>query len=264
VQLLLGLFLLASTAAAFAQQYGVGSNTSGVPEGLLWPLTEAPRSQAPTTPLDATTTLPDAPSHTARPSVIEPSAPPPQIPTATLNLHAAGAGAAPSPSPPFKQYLNFATSNSGGSGALIFVGRNTAADPAGTDSGTIGSGTNCGHSSADKSNGSDWINSLLAITSHKGGRYCALGEGGFWKRGTYAMSRAFVAHRYDGANSFNASELLGPGIASAMPGSYYAYPNYTGERLAARYASAVGRDTLKNMFSEFWPDFATHVLRRRP
>jgi hypothetical protein len=78
------------------------------------------------------------------------------------------------------------------------------------------------------------------------------------------MTRAFVAHRYDG-NSFNASELLGAGNAFAAPGSsYYAYPNYTGERLAARYASAVGRDTLKNMFSEFWPDFASHVLRRHP
>jgi len=161
-----------------------------------------------------------------------------------------------------KRYLDFATSNRGASGSLIFAGGNLGSD-ADARPVVTSSGTNCGHSSADKATGSDWINSLLAITSHKGGRYCALGEGGFWKRGTYAMTRAFVAHRYDG-NSFNASQLLGPANASAIPGSYYAYPNYTGERLAARYASAVGRDTLRNMFSEFWPDFATHVLRRRP
>jgi hypothetical protein len=49
-----------------------------------------------------------------------------------------------------------------------------------------------------------------------------------------------------------------------MPAGYNRYQDYTGERLAARYASAIGRDTLKNMFREFWPDISTHMLRRRP
>jgi hypothetical protein len=225
VQLLLVSFLLASTVAALAQQ----NSQSGDPS-----------------------ILPDAPSHIAERST--------QTPDLALNSHGS-AGAAPLPLTS-KQYLNFATSNGGASGSLIFVGGSSFAG-ADTSPGPSASAANCGRSVVDKSNGSAWINSILAVTSHKGGRYCALGEGSFWKRGTYAMTRAFVAHRYDG-NSFNASELLGPGTASAIPGSYYAYPNYTGERLAARYASAVGRDTLKNMFSEFWPDFTTHVLRRRP
>ena len=226
VQLLLGLLLFALTAAAIAQQDSQGG---GRP------------------------VLPDAPSYIAQQ--------PKQILDSTGNSHV-GLSTLPLPYAS-KQYLNFASPESGGAGSLIFVGGNTAS-AGDTGSGTISTGANCGRNSADKSNGSDWINSLLSITSQKGGRYCALGEGGFWKRGTYAATRAFIAHRYDGANSFNASELLGPGIASAMPGSYYAYPNYAGERLAARYASAVGRDTLKNMFSEFWPDFAIHLLRRHP
>jgi hypothetical protein len=226
VHLLLGLFLLASTAAAIAQQM----------------------NQAADLPI-----LPDAPSHIAQQS------------KQTLDVTSNSPRGTSTPTLGFtpKQYLSFGSPNSRGSGSLVFVGGNLASD-VDASVGASASGVNCGRGTVDKSNGSDWINSLLAITSHKGGRYCALGEGGFWKRGTYAATRAFVAHRYDGANSFNASELLGPGMASAMPGSYYAYPNYTGERLAARYASAVGRDTLKNMFSEFWPDFASHVLRRRP
>jgi hypothetical protein len=226
VHLLLGLFLLASTAAAIAQQM----------------------SQSADRPI-----LPDAPSHISQ----QPKQTPDVTPNSALSTRTPTLGFTP------KQYLSFESPNSAGSGSLIFAGANPASD-ADARQGVTGSGANCGRSSADRSNGSDWISSLLALTSHKGGRYCALGEGGFWKRGTYAASRAFVAHRYDGAGSLNASELLGPGMASAMPGSYYAYPNYTGQRLAARYASAVGRDTLRNMFSEFWPDFSTHVLRRRP
>jgi hypothetical protein len=73
-----------------------------------------------------------------------------------------------------------------------------------------------------------------------------------------------AAHRYDGANSFNVADALGLGIAPVVPAGYNPYQNYAGERLAARYASAVGRDALKNMFREFWPDISTHMLHRRP
>jgi len=260
VQLLMGLFLLSFIAVAIAQQYGPSSNLPDLSDGLLRPSIEETTAQTGTTTSDSARTLPDAPSHTARPTASEAT----RSAADMTNFRPSGAGTAPSLATSSTRYLNFSASNSGGSGSLIFTGGNaTTADSVDARSGTSGPGASCGRTSVDKSNGSDWINSILAITSHKGGRYCALGEGGFWKRGTYAATRAFVAHRYDG-NSFNASELLGPGNASAMPGSYYAYPNYTGERLAARYASAVGRDTLKNMFSEFWPDFATHVLRRHP
>ena len=258
MQRLLGLFLIASTAAAMAQPYKPALTTQGVPE------TSQPAREAPTLPVstethDPAAGLPDAPSHTLSETPVSVSKQPPGI---VPSFNAPGSGA---PSLPLtsRQYLNFANLNSEGTASLVFVGGNAASD-ADTHQETTGSGPNCGRTSADKSNGSDWINTLVSLTSHKGGRYCALGEGGFWKRGTYAATRAFVAHRFDSSNSFNASELLGPGIASAVPGSYYAYPNYTGERLAARYASAVGRDTLKNMFSEFWPDFATHVLHRHP
>jgi hypothetical protein len=126
-----------------------------------------------------------------------------------------------------------------------------------------GSETNCGRSSVDKSEESGWFNTLLRIAS-KNEHYCALGEGGFWKRGTYAASRAFAAHRYDSASFLNAPELFGLGVAPSVPTSYYSCPGYAGDRFAARYASAVGRDALRNMFREFWPDISSHMLHRHP
>jgi hypothetical protein len=125
-----------------------------------------------------------------------------------------------------------------------------------------GSGKNCSHGPGDRKFGS-WTDSLLS-TASKNGHYCSLGEGGLWKRTTYAASRAFAAHRRDGFNSFGTSDALGLGIASGLPASYYPFQNYTGERIATRYASEVGRDALRNMFREFWPDISSHILRRHP
>lgn len=38
----------------------------------------------------------------------------------------------------------------------------------------------------------------------------------------------------------------------------------TDENLAEKYAYALRRDALTNVFREFWPDIATHVLHRHP
>jgi len=174
VQLLMGLFLLSFTAVAIAQQYGPSSNLPDLSDGLLRPSIEETTAQTGTTTSDSARTLPDAPSHTARPTASEAT----RSAADMTNFRPSGAGTAPSLATSSTRYLNFSASNSGGSGSLIFTGGNaTTADSVDARSGTSGPGASCGRTSVDKSNGSDWINSILAITSHKGGRYCALGEG---------------------------------------------------------------------------------------
>ena len=81
-------------------------------------------------------------------------------------------------------------------------------------------GKTCLHASDNKADGGDWITSLVALTSHGGRSYCALGEGGFWKRSTYAATRAMVAHRYNGMSSFDNSQILIPGAAPGFPSNY--------------------------------------------
>jgi hypothetical protein len=34
--------------------------------------------------------------------------------------------------------------------------------------------------------------------------------------------------------------------------------------LGSKYGYAIGRDALTNVFREFWPDIAKHVLHRKP
>ena len=260
MQLILGLFLIFTTACAIAQQYSTGSIAPVLPDAARRPSPESPNPETSTLTSAGAASLPDAPSYTTQQPSIDASK---RIPGVVANSNTVGSGTTPL-SPMSKPYLNVAMPNGVGNLSLAFSALTAVNDPhRQLDGGTNGSAINCSRGSADKTDGGGWINSLLSITS-KGGHYCALGEGGFWKRGTYAATRAFAAHRYDGANSFNVSDAFGLGSAPVGPAGYYSYQNYSGERLAARYASAVGRDALKNMFREFWPDISTHVLHRRP
>ena len=262
MQLILGLFLIFTTACAIAQQYSTIAPV--LPDAVQRPSPESPNPETTTLTSTGAASLPDAPSYTTRqPSIDASTVQAKRIPGVVANSTTVGSGTTPL-SPISKPYLNVAMPNGVGNLSLAFSALTAVNDPhRQLDGGTNGSANNCSRGSADKTNGGGWITSLLSITS-KGGHYCALGEGGFWKRGTYAATRAFAAHRYDGANSFNVSDAIGLGSAPVGPAGYYSYQNYSGERLAARYASAVGRDALKNMFREFWPDISTRVLHRRP
>jgi hypothetical protein len=240
--LILGLFLIVATAGAIAQQYNTDSGAPIPPGTVEHPSSETVSSDTATLTSADAASLPDAPSHTAQ----QKSGTTPGLPTS-------------------RQFLGLAAPNGVATTSLIFAGGGPAAAGSGGPHQPLdgSSGRNCAGDSAEKTNGNKWITSLVSIAS-KNQHYCALGEGGLWRRGTFAMSRAFAAHQYDGANSFNTSNLFAAGIAPGVPAGHNAYQYDAGSRLATRYATAVGRDALKNMFREFWPDVSAHVLRRHP
>lgn len=206
----------------------------------------------------------------AQQSIITPGAEQlPDAPSSVINQKASNERAT-SLSNPSNRFLNLAAPNSATVSALIFTGGSrhatTAAGPDPQSEQLSAAPWKCASSSAEKAEGKGWFNSLVNL-GLKNQHYCALHEGGIWKRGTYAMSQAFTAHKYDGVNLFTASQFSGavPSFASG----YAAYPAYAnqydaGQRMAARYATAVGRDTLKNLLREFWPDISTHVVKRQP
>jgi len=184
------------------------------------------------------------------------------------NFRAVSPGTIPPP-PTFRQSFILATQNSFDYSSFIFVGM-TSALAFGTDAHPqLGSDPSAywayyWRGFVDKTDGNYWVICLLPTAFHQDQRYYALGEGGFWKRGTYAATRIFVARKYNGDNTFNISEVLGRGIAQGISTTYYPSQSNTGEKLAEKYAYALGRDALTNVFREFWPDIATHVLHRHP
>lgn len=211
------------------------------------------------------------PQQTAQENSGDKNAPPPQpkrILGVMPNFRAVSAGTTPPP-PTAKQRLWIATQNSFDYSAFVFVGI-TSLIAEGTNAhpdlgkGVEGYGNYYWRGFVDKADGNYWVIFALPTVFHQDERYYAMGKGGFWKRGAYSATRIFVTPDNHGHASFNASELLGRAIAQGISTAYYPPADRTIGELASKYAFALGRDALTNVFREFWPDIAVHVLHRQP
>lgn len=184
------------------------------------------------------------------------------------NYRAVSAGAIPPPPTP-KQALKIATQNSFDYSSFIFVGitsllaETSDAHPK-LGEGVAGFGRYYWRGFLDKTDGNYLVIFALPTVFHQDERYYAKGQGGILKRGIYAASRILITPNYQGRNSFNASEVFGRGIAQGVSIAYYPSSDRTAGELAEKYGWAMGRDALTNVFREFWPDIATHVLHRHP
>jgi hypothetical protein len=96
---------------------------------------------------------------------------------------------------------------------------------------------------------------VLPALLHQDPRFFQSGQGGFWRRTGYAVSRIFVTRSDTGKTEFNYSEILGSAAASGI--STYTY-HPKGDRNLANTASVwgsqVGYDALTDVIKEFWPD----------
>lgn len=91
----------------------------------------------------------------------------------------------------------------------------------------------------------------------------------------YAISRAFVTRSDSGHSVFNASEIFGSAVASAISTySYHPHPGYhpgqdgpyiesdrTLKNTASVWGSQVGYDTITFVIKEFWPDVRRKLKR---
>lgn len=184
------------------------------------------------------------------------------------NFRAVSAGAIPPP-PTMKEAFVIATQNSFDYSSFVFVGL-TSAIAEGTNAhpqlgkGMPGFGRYYWRGFLDKTDGNYLVIFALPTVFHQDERYYAKGQGGFLRRFSYAITRIVITPNYEGHNSFNASELLGRGMAQAVSVSYYPSKTRTVGAISAKYGYAILRDAATNAFREFWPDIAVHVLHRHP
>lgn len=184
------------------------------------------------------------------------------------NFRAVSAGALPPPPTP-KEAFKIATQQSFDYSAFVFVGI-TSLLAEGTDAhpqlgkGIGGFGQYYWRGFLDKTDGNYLVLWALPTVLHEDERYYALGKGSILKRGIYAASRILITPNYQGKNTFNASDVFGRGIAEGISAAYYPAAERTAGEIAVKYGWAMGRDALTNVFREFWPDIATHVLHRHP
>ena len=184
------------------------------------------------------------------------------------NYRAVSAGAIPPP-PSRKQAFKIATQNSFDYSAFVFTAFTSGiADLQGAHKelghGLPGYWAYYWRGFVDKTDGNYLVIFALPTIFRQDERYYAMGQGSIGKRVLYSASRVLITPDYHGRNSFNASELIGRAMAQGISATYYPKADRTAGELATKWGYAVMRDALTNVFREFWPDIATHVLHRHP
>lgn len=227
------------------------------------------QTSTPPQPQAGVVTLPDAPSTRAANKEVDPSKQQPKRILGIMpNYRAVSAGAVPPPPTP-KEAFKIATQNSFDYSSFVFVGLTSMIAEGNNAHPQLGKGIGgfweyYWRGFVDKTDGNYMVIAVLPTIFHQDERYYSMGQGPFLKRAVYAASRILITPNYDGKNGFNTSEVLGRGIAQAVSLSYYPSADRTAGDIASKYAWALGRDALTNVFREFWPDIATHVLHRHP
>lgn len=197
-------------------------------------------------------------------------APPPQ-PTRILgimpNYRAVSAGTIPPPPTPREAFM-VATRNSFDYSAFVFVGvTSLLAEGTGAHS-QLGKGPGgfwayYWRGYLDKTDGNYMVDFAFPTVFHQDERYYAMGQGGVLKRSVYAATRILITPNYHGKNGFNASEVLGRGVSQAISLAYYPSQTQTFGGFGEKYAYALGRDALTNVFRELWPDINQHLFQHR-
>jgi hypothetical protein len=143
--------------------------------------------------------------------------------------------------------------------SFIFVGIQAGISQA-TDAypafrqGAAGYGRYYWHTFADQTDENLWVEGILPSVLRQDSRYYTLGHGGFIKRGFYAVSRTVVTRTDSGRETFNASEVLGSGIAAGISSAYYPTQYRTWNKTGQRWLTNVLLDFGTFAAKEFWPD----------
>jgi hypothetical protein len=120
--------------------------------------------------------------------------------------------------------------------------------------GAAGYGRYYWHTFADQTDENLWVEGILPSVLHQDSRYYTLGHGGFIKRGFYAVSRTVITRTDSGRETFNASEILGSGIAAGVSSAYYPTQYRTWTKIGQRWLTNALLDFGTFAAKEFWPD----------
>jgi hypothetical protein len=184
------------------------------------------------------------------------------------NFRAVSAGTKPPPPTP-KEAFKIATKDSFDYSAFAFVGITSALAEWSNEHPQLGEGLE-GYGQyywrgfLDKTDGNYLVVFAFPTLLHQDERYYAKGMGGFLSRAIYAASRVLITPNYHGHDTFNASEILGRGVAQGVSAFYYPSQDRNASTIATKFGWQIGRDVLSNEVREFWPDIRTHVLHRHP
>jgi len=103
---------------------------------------------------------------------------------------------------------------------------------------------------------------ILPSLLHQDPRYFRLGQGSFFHRVGYTISREFITRTDSGGRSFNTSEIVGNLGGALMSNLYYPAAERTVHQTMTWFAVNIVSDTGFNVLKEFYPDMRRKVLHR--
>jgi hypothetical protein len=129
--------------------------------------------------------------------------------------------------------------------------------------GAAGYGKRYGAAFANQASSGFFANFLYPTLLKQDPRYFRLREGSFKRRFGYALAQEFVGHKDDGGRTFNWPNTLGALSAGGISNAYYP-PSDRGFWLTVnRSGISLLYGSLGNVASEFWPDIARKLHRKR-
>ncbi len=128
--------------------------------------------------------------------------------------------------------------------------------------GAAGFGRYYWHAYADQAVSNYFTQFIVPAATHEDPRYYVRGDGGFFSRTGYALSRLVVTRTDSGHQTVNLAEIMGSGAAAGVSSRYYPQPERTWTKTGHRWLTQVGIDGALNVLQEFWPNIRHGVLRK--
>jgi hypothetical protein len=113
----------------------------------------------------------------------------------------------------------------------------------------------------DGVSGTFFTEAIVPAITHEDPRYYTMGQGGFFRRTGYAISRTFVTKTDSGGTSFNWSEVAGNGLEAGLSNAYYPPQERGLSQTARNWGTQMESAVLNHVFQEFWPDIRKKVFR---
>jgi len=105
---------------------------------------------------------------------------------------------------------------------------------------------------------------ILPSLLHQDPRFFQSGQGGFWRRTEYSISRIFVTRTDSGGQQFNYSEVFGSALSAGI--STYSYHPRSDRNIGntlSVWGTQVGYDTITIVVKEFWPDIRRKLKKKK-
>lgn len=119
------------------------------------------------------------------------------------------------------------------------------------------------HNFVDGISGTFFTEAIVPAITHEDPRYYTLGQGGFFRRTAYAISRSFVTKTDSGGTTFNWSEVGGNGLEALVSNAYYPTHDRGAGQTAKNWGVQMESAVLNHIFQEFWPDIRTKIFHRK-